>query len=84
MKTRDNVLSYYERKGEMSDGLFRCAACNRLITHARLIADGNCSCGNRRVTEVRALNFREWLRIRLGLLRFPSRIEFLKEFSPWK
>lgn len=74
--------NYYEEYGEQHDRVMRCNDCKRLILHAALMTRGGCPrCGCRRVVEVMALSFFEWLRIRIGLLRFPHWREFLAEFS---
>jgi hypothetical protein len=79
---RTNAVPYYVALGKGCDAIVRCKDCQHLVTHALLMAKGSCPrCGNRRVTEVRALGLWEWLRIRLGLLDFPYRKEFLKEFA---
>lgn len=72
---------YYTALGRACDALLRCKDCKRLVTHARLAALGSCPCGNRRVVEITTLSVWEWLRIRLGLLDFPYRQQFLAEFS---
>lgn len=79
---RGYVPTYYEKLGESHDGILRCEDCKRLTTHVALIAAHGCPrCGNRRVTEVTTLSLVEWLRVRLGLIDFPHRHEFLQEFS---
>jgi DNA-directed RNA polymerase subunit RPC12/RpoP len=76
-----HVPHYYEQMGEQHDGVLRCQDCRRLDTYVRLIAARGCpACGSRRVVEVKTLSTWEWLRIRLGLLDFPHRRAFLKEF----
>jgi len=78
---RPNAVPYYIALGQGCDALVRCRDCRRLITHADLIARGMCRCGNKRVTEIRALSLWEWLRIRVGWIDFPHRAAFLKEFA---
>lgn len=73
---------YYEELGLQHDELMRCADCTRLVKCADLRRIGACpKCGNRRVLEIQGLSMWEWLRIRLGLLRFEHRDKFIKEFS---
>ena len=76
---------YYQDLGRAHDHLLRCKDCRRLITYGVLALEGSCpSCGNRKVTEITGLTLWEWLKIRLGFIRFEDRDAFLKEFSPWK
>ena len=73
---------YYTDLGRGSDYLLRCDDCKRLVTHAAIIKIGKCpKCGTRRFREIVALSLWEWLRIRLGLLNFAHRADFLKEFA---
>lgn len=75
---------YYHDLGRGHDYLLRCKDCRRLITFDRIQKGGGCpKCGNRRVIEVDTLGFWEMVRIRLGLIRFPDRSLFLKEFPLW-
>lgn len=78
---REMPTAYYESLGRACDFLLRCKDCQRLVPTARLTAHGCCSCGNRRLAEIKTLSLWEYLRIRLGLLRFPYRREFLREFE---
>lgn len=76
---------YYEKYDRGSDWLLRCKDCGRLVTHQQLFGDGRegltpC-CGTRSLREVRAMSFVEWLKVRLGIIDFPHRDEFLKEFG---
>ena len=77
--------SYYEATDKGHDDLLRCHDCGRLVTYASLFSKGNTGftrcCGIRKVKEVRALTFWEWLKVRLGLIDFDHRREFLAEFS---
>lgn len=76
------IKTYYEKEGLGHDHLLRCADCKKLVLFADLQTHGSCKyCGNRRVTEVTTLSVLEWLRVRTGLLSFPHRKEFIKEFS---
>ena len=79
---RARHIPYYEAHGESHDDILRCNDCKRLVVATTLRTHGGCpSCGTRRVTEVRALSVWEWLRIRLGLIDFAHRQEFLKDFT---
>jgi uncharacterized paraquat-inducible protein A len=83
-QTAELPQRYYEKLGQACDAIVRCRNCQRLCTHAEITKGPGCPrCGTKYVTEVTSLSFREWLRIRLGLLTFPYRREFLAEFSPW-
>lgn len=81
---RPSVPHYYERLGLGGhDAILRCHDCGRLVTYQRLMDVGMTPCcGTRRVKQVQHLRVREWLRIRLGLLDFPYRQEFLAEMTP--
>lgn len=82
--TRRRIPTYYERLQlpVAHDAILRCGDCRRLVLHASLATTGvTPCCGTRKVLEVRHLRFWEWLRIRLGLLDFPYRKDFLAEFS---
>lgn len=74
---------YYEALGKACDALVRCRQCQRLVTHAQVVADGSgCPrCGTKYVMEVTSLSLWEWLKIRLGIIDFPYRKQFLQEFS---
>ena len=73
---------YYTDLGFACDALLRCKDCQRLVTHDVLTAHGCCPrCGTRRVVEITTLSPWEWVKIRLGLIQFPYRREFLREFS---
>lgn len=75
---------YYVDQGKGCDDLMRCKDCRKLVTARTLAALGSCKCGCRKVVEIRTLSVTEWLLIRIGFIRFPSRNLFLKEFSPWR
>lgn len=76
---------YYTELGRAHDCLLRCKDCKKLITYDSLVKLGSCKfCGNRRVVEVEGLTAWEWLKVRLGFIRFPDRSLFLQEFSPWR
>ena len=81
-QARGHHRLYYEDLGKSHDDLLRCKDCRRLVLYQNLIHDGHCpKCGCRRMSEITTLTVFEWLRIRLGLLSFPYRQEFLKEFN---
>ncbi len=65
------------------DALVRCNDCRALVTCAQITANRGTTpcCGTRKVREVRAMSFWEWFRVRTGILDFPYRREFLKEFA---
>ena len=76
------VPRYYEDLGRGHDYLMRCKDCKRLVTFEVITKSGCCpSCGNRRVVEITTLTFWEWLKIRVGVISFHNRREFLKEFN---
>jgi DNA-directed RNA polymerase subunit RPC12/RpoP len=79
-----HIRVYYEKKGaEAHDYVLRCHDCKKLILHSDIVHRGGCpKCGNRRVEEVRGLTLLEWLRIKVGLLRFKHSDLFMAEFSP--
>lgn len=73
---------YYEALGAGHDDLVRCTGCKSLVTTAVLFKNGCCpKCANRKVQEVRSLNLWEMFKIRVGLIDFPHRKEFLREFK---
>ena len=73
---------YYEALGQAHDQILRCKDCQRLVVYRHLIKHARCICGNRRMMEITTLTIWEWVRIRLGLIRFAYRKEFLSEFNP--
>ena len=76
---------YYHDLGRGHDYLLRCKDCKKLITYDSISEAGGCKhCGNKRVTEITSLTLWEWLKVRLGIIRFPDRSLFLQEFSPWR
>lgn len=75
------VDRYYTKHGEAHDGILRCVDCKAIVRHADLVTRRSCRCGCQRMKEVTTLTTWEWVRIRLGLLRFPRRQEFLREFG---
>lgn len=76
------AVPYYVDLDKGCDALVRCHDCRRLVTHATFVKHHACPrCGTRKVTEVRTMSCWEWLRVRVGLLDFPYRKEFLKEFA---
>lgn len=73
---------YYQAFGQVTDGVMRCTDCARLVTVAQLKRAGKCpKCGTRRVKEVQTLSGWEWVQIWVGLIRFPLRRLFLREFG---
>lgn len=74
---------YYEALNMGCDAVVRCHDCSRLATCVAIQANKGLTpcCGTRKVREVRSLRFFEWLKIRLGILDFPYRAEFLREFA---
>ena len=73
---------YYVNAGRNHDYALRCHECKRIVRFSSLVKSGSCPrCGNRPVTEITSLTLWEWLKIRLGLLRFPDSEKFMKEFS---
>jgi hypothetical protein len=82
---RANVRPYYERLKLPfgHDMLLRCDDCRRLVQYSTMRTNNGLTrcCGTRKVREVRQLKFFEWLKIRLGIINFPYRKEFLAEFG---
>ena len=77
--------NYYEKYGMVTDLISRCMECRSIVTGEILSAKGCCpKCGNKRVTEVTTLSGWEWLKIKLGIIRFEHSDEFLAEFSNGK
>lgn len=76
---------YYEKYDKGHDDLLRCKDCSRLVTYASMFDNGRTGltpcCGSRSTREVRALTVWEWLKVRLAIIDFPHRDEFLKEFG---
>ena len=72
---------YYTEHGMAHDAILRCADCGTLVSHADLVRRGTCACGTRRVKEVTTLSLWEWMKVRVGLIRFPYRREFIREFT---
>lgn len=72
---------YYTELGSGHDDILRCKDCRALVTSTDLFREGCCTeCGCRRVTEVVGLSLWEWFKIRVKLIDFPHRKEFLNEF----
>jgi hypothetical protein len=72
---------YYVDLGQACDAVVRCKDCQSLVTHAIIQRRGCCPrCGGRRMMEITTLSLWEWLRMQLGLFRFPYRRQFLAEF----
>ncbi len=81
---RANAVPYYVDLNRACDAVVRCNDCRKLVTSAQINANRGVTpcCGSRKVREIRTLKFwSEWLPIRLGLIDFPHRAEFLKEFA---
>ena len=78
-----HIPHYYEKNGLSScDAIFRCDKCGRLVTRQVLLRSGfTPCCDTKKVRQVQTLRLWEWLKIRLGILDFPFRKEFLQEFS---
>lgn len=83
---------YYVQHGQACDDLVRCHSCQALCLVSTVLSTTpargedrpsaqGCKCGSRKFTEVRTLSTWEWLKIKLRLIRFPHREEFLKEFA---
>lgn len=83
--TRSSARLYYQRLklGVGHDAILRCFDCRKLVTYATLQTCGGITpcCGTRKTKEVTHLKFWEWVMIRLGIVRFPYRREFLAEFK---
>lgn len=71
---------YYETMGEGHSALVRCYECKRLNTTEELFKTGTCKCGHRKMAEIKSLSAWEWFKIRVGIIDFPHRKEFLNEF----
>ena len=79
---RPSFTPYYEALGASHDDVLRCRQCRRLVVHQAIIRGGHCPhCATKRFEEVRSLTLWEFLRIKLGLLRFAHRAAFLAEFT---
>lgn len=72
---------YYESHGRGHDHLLRCKDCRSISTTDKLFQSGVCpKCGSRKFIEIIGLSLWEWLKIRLGIIDFENRKEFLREF----
>jgi hypothetical protein len=79
---RKRIPYYYEGTGREHDDLVRCKDCGRLVTYQTLMRTGvTPCCGTRKTRQIQHLRFWEWLKVRLGILDFPNRDKFLREFS---
>lgn len=79
---RPKRLTYYELEGRGVEGIVRCDGCKGLVVVAQIDGKAGCpKCGNRRFNEVRALSTWEQIKLRIGLINFPDKDKFLKEFS---
>lgn len=72
---------YYTALGRSADFLLRCKDCKRLVTIDEMSKVKSCPCGNKRFAQISTLSTWEWFKIRVGILDFPYRREFIKEFS---
>ena len=73
---------YYEQHGQLCDWIVRCEDCKTLVTTETIHEHGAChKCGGRKFREPRTLSIWEWFKIRVGLLDFPHRAEFLASFA---
>lgn len=80
---RNHNDTYYEKDGVVAhDFLLRCASCHKLVLHTYLNEKGSCSCGNRKVNEIRGLTAWEWFQIRVGIIQFQDSGRMLAEFNP--
>lgn len=81
-EARKRPRPYYEELGRSHDMLLRCAdeQCGRLVLYSDVEKGGCPHCGNRRMKEIRTLTGWEMLKIRLGIIDFPQRKQFLAEF----
>jgi hypothetical protein len=72
---------YYTALNRACDWILRCKDCQKLVTSATIGKIGSCPCGNRRFAEITMLNQEEHDLIASGVIDFPHRDEFLKEFA---
>lgn len=76
-------LNYYEDLGRAHDCLLRCKDCKALVTYQTITKLGSCDkCGNKRFVEITLLSEQEMADIQSGVIDFPARDKFLKEFTP--
>lgn len=72
---------YYTALGRATDFLLRCKDCRQLVLVEKLVKDGCCPCGNKRVAEITTLTEQEQADIASGVIDFPHRAAFLAEFT---
>ena len=68
----------YHKDSPFTDPVVRCDSCARMILLTELKAHGVCSCGNRKVRNLMAFSFREWLKLKFWWRVDPK---FLEEFG---
>lgn len=74
--------TYYEKEGRGVEGIVRCDGCAKLVITSRITGKGGCPhCAHRRFNEVRVLGLWEQIKLRTGIIDFPGKDKFLKEFS---
>ena len=79
----ERIPHYYEALGRSHDYLMRCKDCKALVPYAIIESLSCCDqCGNKRFAEITLLNEKEMADIQSGVIDFPDRELFLKEFSP--
>ena len=73
-----NRYPKYHKDSPFTDPVVRCDSCAKILLLDDLRSHGVCLCGNRKVRNLMAFNFREWFR-----MKFLWRIDplFLKEFG---
>ena len=82
-KPAERIPRYYEQLGRSHDYLMRCKDCKALVPFAIIESLSCCDqCGNKRFSEITLLNDKEMADIQSGVIDFPDRELFLKEFSP--
>lgn len=72
---------YYVALGRACDWLLRCKDCRSLVTSGDISTRGGCVCGNRRFSEITLLSEQEHADIVAGVIDFPHREDFLREFA---
>ena len=62
----ENYMNYpkYSREAPFMDPVLRCTQCKQLIKRLYLQSNGACSCGCRRVSEVRTLSEEEFEKLK--------------------
>ena len=79
----NTAVPYYVALNRACDALVRCNDCRALVTCEQITRNKGVTpcCSTRKVREIRSLTAWEWLKVRLGIIDFPYRAEFLKEFA---